>query len=62
MTRQEELTKIIIDAEQKELLIETRIIEGNLTLDQQINHLDMHKMNMDRRALATRELNKLNNR
>ncbi len=56
MCRTDELIKIIIDAEQKELLIEQRVEEGNLTLEQQFNHLHMYQMNVRRRLAAQKEL------
>ena len=57
--RIKELRKVVHDAQTKMDLISKRIMQGGLSLDQQILHLDNYTANQTRHMLGNEELIKL---
>jgi hypothetical protein len=54
-----ELRNVVHDAQTKMDLISRRVMQGGLSLDQQILHLDNFAANQTRHMLGTEELYKL---
>ena len=59
MKRIKELRKVAQDAQTKMDLISKRIMQGGLSLDQQLLHLDNFAKNQTRHMLGNEELYKL---
>ena len=57
--RIKELRNVVHDAQTKMDLISKRIMQGGLSLDQQISHLDNFAVNQTRHMLGNEELYKL---
>ena len=59
LARIKELRNVVHDAQSKMDLISKRIMQGGLSLDQQILHLDNFAANQSRHMLSNEELYKL---
>ena len=59
LKRIKELRNVVHDAQTKMDLISKRVMQGGLSLDQQILHLDNFAANQTRHMLGTKELYKL---
>lgn len=59
LKRIKELRNVVHDAQSKMDLISKRVMQGGLSLDQQILHLDNFAANQSRHMLSNEELYKL---